>query len=186
MLITFSMEEQLPKYDLLVAWLDPKDVCGWLGIKGNYLGHEVAVTIGHPTEPPRKRGQKARYSVRDVVGISLGRELLRLGITPARIRTCVELMRTNWDLVAPTILDLDAGESSMPLRRWLLAGESATDFEAMLIETHELVKRLGLPLGFRESPRPAIVHNVSAFVYVMTIGLLRRMQARGKELPLKE
>ncbi len=75
---------ELTKYDFEKPCLDPQDVCNFLGIKGNYLGHEVQVTIGAPSLPPEKRGQKAGYSSQDAILIWFGRQLIQMGITPSR------------------------------------------------------------------------------------------------------
>jgi len=89
---------QLPE-DYDSPALEPKLVAGWLGLPGSQLPRETAKIIGQPAQPARKKGASARYSVKDAVLMKFGRTLTELGVTPHRVRACVEKVRGDYHTV---------------------------------------------------------------------------------------
>jgi len=175
------------RYDFDAACLEPKTLCSWLDIKGNYLGHEEAVTIGHPTQPPKKRGQGAGRSLKDGLLIAFGRTLISMGITPQRVRVCVDAVRKKWHLIEPDDIDLDSDLlQSQPPDYFLLAGEEQTGFKADLIPQDKVLLAAGAMPGGAQSLRPRLFLNMSLFALWMTQSLLRHMRGKGKELPMKK
>ena len=175
------------KYDFDEACLEPKTLCSFLGIKGNYLGHEVAITIGHPKEPPKKRGQSAGYSLKNGVLITFGRPLISMGITPQRVRVCVDAVLNKWNLIEPDILDLD---NEMAQRagsnHFLLASEQRSGFEAELVPQEQALARIGALPAYSKETRPQIIQNMTAFALTVSFGLLNHMRKSGKDLPIKK
>lgn len=170
-------------YDLLIPCLDPQDVCAFLKIKGNYLGHDVQVTIGAPSLPPAKRGQKGKYSCKDAILIDFGRKFIRLGITPNRIKACVTVFRDKWSDIAPSDwIDFERAEwgGTGDDHFFLYGTEDGRGFYAEAIPREELMENLR---SKNQGSAPYIGINLTIFCASAAIDLLRVLAKRQKIAP---
>ena len=83
--------------DYRVPALDPKAVSTWLALPGSQLPRETGKLIGQPAQPARKKGGSGKYSFLDTILMKLGRRLTELGVTPHRVRACIEAVRKSFD-----------------------------------------------------------------------------------------
>jgi hypothetical protein len=171
---------ELVTCDYLRPGLEPQDVCKFLGIKGNYLGHEVQVTIGAPSSPPLKRGQKAGYSAQDAILVYFGHYLIQMGITPRRVKECVVAFRTHWpDIAPPEWIDIDDGSWADSRKHMFLMGtEDQRGFYAVVIPQEDLINKLAIP--YKQDAKPRLVQNLTLFAAFAVIDLLRVLRDRKK------
>ena len=119
--------------DHAAAVLEPNLVSGWLGLPGTQLPRETTKIIGQPTQPAKKKGGSARYSIMDAVLMKLGRRLAEFGVSPHRVRVCMKAVKKSYIKV------LTGRMSNRPLPQpiediggpfFLFASESSEGFQA--------------------------------------------------------
>jgi hypothetical protein len=121
--------------------LEPRIVSGWLGFPGSQLPRETAKIIGQPAQPARKKGASARYTVKDAILMRLGRTLTDMGITPHRVRACVERVRQDYETALCgyeyTWVDADS-EEEMEGSFYIVGRETPKGFKVFMIAGDQL------------------------------------------------
>jgi len=162
-------------YDLPV--LEPKVVSGWLGFPGAQLPRETAKIIGQPAQPARKKGASARYSVKDAILMKFGRTLMDIGITPHRVRACVEKVREYYRIVmagSDSMSREDSADRGVPTSFYLIGREAVTGFRVGLVAENQvnvLITESGLESDNWRHPIPEdMTKQIKRTLKEMTFG----------------
>jgi hypothetical protein len=149
--------------------LEPKTVSGWLGLPGSQLPRETAKIIGQPAQPARKKGSSAKYSFQDATLMKLGRTLMELGITPHRVRTCIEAVRKHYHNILFGYVSLDVSKHAtqeFDETFYLVGAEYPNGFLAFIITEGQLPEYLtasGIKrIEWREAIRVAMLERMKA------------------------
>jgi hypothetical protein len=121
--------------------LEPKTVSGWLGLPGSQLPRETAKIIGQPAQPARKKGASAKYSFQDAILMKFGRTLMELGITPHRVRSCIEAVRKDYYTVLTGLVSVpydERVEDEFEATFYLVGAEYPNGFLAFVITEEQL------------------------------------------------
>jgi len=116
--------------------LEPRTVSKWLGLPGAQLPRETAKIIGQPSQPARKKGSSAGYSVKDAILMKLGRTFTEMGITPHRVRACVEKVREVYGTVLWGYRPYGPDESEMSY--YIVGRETSSGFKVVFVKATEL------------------------------------------------
>jgi hypothetical protein len=167
------------RFDYLNPNLTPKQVCNYLRINGNYLGHEVKVTIGFPSRSPEKRGQSAGYSPRDVILIEMGRRLIAMGITPHRVKSCIQAVLQKWGDVENADFFYDEGYLVGGPDMHLLAEDlPKEEFSARVLTKDDFLFLLDRGRRFCY---PRIIYDIGGLVHAVTIDLVAKGMISERE-----
>lgn len=116
--------------------LEPKTVSTWLNLPGSQLPRETVKIIGQPAQPARKKGGSACYSIQDALLMKLGRKLMEMGVTPHRVRACVEKVREEFYTVITGYATWPGDEYAdyeMEASFYIVGRETSKDFKVVLV-----------------------------------------------------
>jgi len=161
-----DLEAIWEEYETL--FLEPKIVSGWLGLPGSQLPRETTKIIEQPSQPARKKGSSARYSFEDAIRMKLGRTLMDLGVTPHRVRACVEKVREDFHTLITGMweAEVEHGYDEHEITLYLVGRETSGGFKAQLVSEEWLTDFLtekGLAhVEWRKSITAATVKRLQA------------------------
>lgn len=116
--------------------LEPKTISTWLNLPGSQLPRETVKIIGQPAQPARKKGGSARYSMQDALLMKLGRKLMEMGVTPHRVRACVEKVHEEFYTVITGCATWPGDEHTdyeMEASFYIVGRETSKDFSVVLV-----------------------------------------------------
>lgn len=118
--------------------LEPRIVSSWLGLPGAQLPRETGKIIGQPTHPARKQGASGGYSFEDALLMKLGRTLMELGITPHRVRACIEAVRRDFHYVLTGYFSAPDSDEGFEDTFYLVGFEYPSGFKAVITTEDKL------------------------------------------------
>jgi len=163
---TEDLEAIIDEYESI--WVEPKIVSGWLELPGSQLPRETAKIIGQPARPARKKGASAKYSFKDAILMKLGRTLMDLGITPHRVRACVEEVREAFHTVLTGYWSTPLGDDEGEITLFLVGRETSGGFTVLLVDEEKLslfITESGLAeVEWRQAIRTAQLKRLEALM----------------------
>lgn len=142
------------------------------------LSHSVQTTIGESTVPADGPGRAREFSVQDVVLILIGEQLRDMGLSPARIRTCTDAIRGQWDLLVSAAGDVFlCGEYMQPYGGHFdsIPLPDKPTFVVNFMPRRLMIQQIEVASVFR---RPFIVLNVSREVQDLAAKLSNALSSR--------